>query len=461
MATPKLELRASFQRECLLRVNRAAGSVLLVTAAVLLGFFAMHAVQWSGPERTYSLVYLALEILVILGLVTLTRRGDRSDCWGHLACLLAILCVTGVASVHRLAYLEPNYERILNLVLLCGGVVMLDGSWYGLAVLVVLGQRALLSRLVDLADTSQGTLELSVAVVAVGCGCLYLRRSGFYRQFSLMREERSGQDALRAALTEAEALRQELDQRVRQRAAELVMTRGGVEQSESQQDQLRLRIEALQRGDPPGRLAGSVAHHLSGQLSTARQALERLLQTELSPSERQALQSAREAVLEVGELAQQMLAFSGNQPLNLKPVSLEELVSSTRPLLEGFLGDGIRFEAHVRCGDARVLGDRWQLQQVLVHLALDAREAMQGVGSLSLRADRAEDRLVLSISDTRPNLGPDEIEHLFQPFALETSEGLGLAVVEGIVSQHGGSLWAQSAPDQGLTFFVTLPLELA
>ncbi len=451
-----------FEGECLLRVNQSVRSLMPALAFVLLAFFVSHWWKWSGPARAFSLAYLALEISLVLMLGQMSQRRSRSPEWGHLACLLAGSCVASVASLHQLASLEPNYLAILILLILCAGVVLLSWRWFAITALGITALGTVTCLIAPTGEDPAQVMLVMLSVLLVATGCMFVRRAAFSRHYSQMLAERSAQEQLRAALHEGEALGHELDLRVQERTAELVLARRGVQQGQNQQEHMREQIERLRSRDHLGGLASTVAHDLNNRLTVVDLNLALLLGETRQEPARQALAAARGVVGEVVALTRQMLAFSRRQTLEKRSLKVGELLESSRLLMMGLLGDQIELVFDLQCPEARVLVDRDQLHQVLLHLALNARQAMGGRGVLRLRADAVDGRVVLSVADTGVGLHPDEVDRVFEPFAHPSpDEGLGLAVVEGVVTQHGGSVWVQSTPGAGSTFFVALPREAA
>ncbi len=428
---------------------------MLGAALVLLGFFVTHAVLWSGEARIYSLCFLGLEILLILLLRQATRVPNHSEDWGNAALWLTLTIVATVATVHHLADLEPQYLTTMNLLLLCAGVLALEWLWLGLAALTIVSHLVLVQMSNPLPNDPISLTQTVFSMLLVAAGCLAVRRRGLWRQHKLVVAEREDNDLLRDAVRQAESLGEELDERVERRTSELVAANRGVEQTRTQKLVLSKQIERLRRRDHLGQLASSVAHDLGNRLTLINLNLDQLRESAPGP----ALEEVRRQLGDVAQLTRQMLLFSRRQPLEKARLSLEELLDSSRVLLAGVVGDQIELSVRIRCPGAHVLADRAQLQQAILHLALRAREAMHGRGSLRIRADRVDNRVVLSLSDSGPRMSRAEAEALFEPFA-SPEDGLGLAVVAGIVSQHGGSVWAQSSGGTGgTTILVALPLE--
>jgi two-component system, cell cycle sensor histidine kinase and response regulator CckA len=156
-----------------------------------------------------------------------------------------------------------------------------------------------------------------------------------------------------------------------------------------------------------------------------------------------------------------LLAFSRKQPRRTEPVQLSALVQGMVPLLRTSLPASITLAVHTGVDDAPVLADRGQLEQVLVNLVLNARDAMPRGGELHLRVRSSEHDTTLEVSDTGTGIEETIRSRIFEPFfttkPVGHGTGLGLAVVYGVISQAGGTVRAESTPGHGATFIITMP----
>ena len=182
------------------------------------------------------------------------------------------------------------------------------------------------------------------------------------------------------------------------------------------------------------------------------------------------------AGLRASELTGQLLAFGSRQARALQVLELGAVVEQSRTLLNRLLGESIELRCELPVGLPRLKADRGQLDQVLVNLAVNARDAMSGRGTLTLRTSVVppeavppdpsqpapqRDHLVLSVSDTGSGMDEATRERIFEPFFTTKPRGkgtgLGLASVYGIVHQTGGRIVVRSAPGQGATFDLYFP----
>jgi PAS domain S-box-containing protein len=236
---------------------------------------------------------------------------------------------------------------------------------------------------------------------------------------------------------------------------------------------LEAHIRQTQRLEALGRLAGEVAHDFNNILSVIL-SYSTILLDELAPGS-----AAGEDVREIhaaGEraarLTRQLLAFSRRQHLEPRIVDLNEVVSGIEKMIRRLLGEEIALELALCPTLGRVMVDVGQIEQVLLNLALNARDAMPSGGVLTIAtenglapvkfaADEALPAVTLRVTDT--GSGMDEVtrQRAFEPFfttkAKGQGTGLGLATVFGVVEQSGGRISLESEVGQGATFVITLP----
>lgn len=241
-----------------------------------------------------------------------------------------------------------------------------------------------------------------------------------------------------------------------------------------QEEQLCL----AQKMDAIGRLAGGIAHDLNNLLVVIHLQTELLLELhphEADPEREEVLriQKARERA---SALIHQLLAFSRRQVLQPEVLDLNQVIAETTQLLRPLLGDRVRISLRLARDLGRVDVDRAQMEQVLMNLAVNARDAMPEGGILTLetanvdvdaeaarlRPGVAPGRYVrLAVRDTGTGMDERAMEHLFEPFFTTKPRGrgtgLGLPTVHGIVTQSGGHVEVQSLKGLGTTFLIDLP----
>jgi two-component system cell cycle sensor histidine kinase/response regulator CckA len=239
-----------------------------------------------------------------------------------------------------------------------------------------------------------------------------------------------------------------------------------------QESQERLRHS--QRLEAIGRLAGGVAHSFNNLLSAIAFHSELILDEEGSPegAQRHAME-IQKAGERAAALSRQLLAFSRKQALNPQPLCLSDQLRSLEPMLRRLLGEDIEIKIVSDRSEGFVHADLGQLEQVIMNLVGNARDAMPHGGRLSLRTQGVtfgpdNDRhlppgtyVELAVADTGTGMVPETLAQIFEPF-FTTKErgrgtGLGLATVYGIIRQSGGEIRVESEPGKGSTFYLYLP----
>ncbi len=227
---------------------------------------------------------------------------------------------------------------------------------------------------------------------------------------------------------------------------------------------LREQLRSSQRRETIGTLASGVAHDVNNQLTVALGQLDPTIE-ELGAGHPLAgeLALAREALLRCAETTKALLSYSrAGGTSAAKVVDLNRMLRGVAVLLGRVLGGRITLVLDLAPDLPRVAGVRVQLEQVVVNLVINARDAMPEGGTLTLRTAIAADGMArLSVSDTGVGMSAEVKPHIFEPYFTTKAEGLGtglgLAMVYGIVRSHGGRIEVESAPGLGTTFVVDLP----
>jgi len=230
---------------------------------------------------------------------------------------------------------------------------------------------------------------------------------------------------------------------------------------------MQQRLDLAQKMEAVGQLAGGVAHDFNNLLAAIRNAVQlALYEIPEGTAARDDLRLAMDAAERAAGLTRQLLAFSRRQTRAAESVNIAAVVRDVLPLLRSSLPPSIVVQVDLSAPDACVLADRSQMEQVVLNLVLNARDAMPDGGRLSVSVwvDHAEKHAMLAIADTGVGMTSDTKARIFEPFfttkPLGRGTGLGLAVVYGVVTQAGGTVRAESALGQGTTMRILMPLHV-
>ncbi len=262
--------------------------------------------------------------------------------------------------------------------------------------------------------------------------------------------------------------------------AAIMFSQDITEKKQAQEENARLQeqFRQFQRLESIGRLAGGVAHDLNNLLSPILGYGEMLLTgAGLDEDQRSKLDQMVDAGKRARALVRQLLAFSRKQMLEFTTIDLNELLQNFENLLGSTLSENITLRFKPAEGLPLFKGDSGQLEQVIMNLVVNARDAMPNGGELSIETAAVEldetyakrrsgvtpgTYVVLAVSDTGCGMDEDTKKQVFEPFfttkSADQGTGMGLSTVYGIVKQHGGNIWAYSEPGLGTTFRVYLPV---
>ena len=243
------------------------------------------------------------------------------------------------------------------------------------------------------------------------------------------------------------------------------------------QRHLEEQLRQSQKMEAVGQLAGGIAHDFNNLLTAILGSTQLLLHnTPTGDPRREDAEEIRNAGMRAAELTRQLLAFSRRQVLAPKVLELNAVVTNMQRMLQRLLGEDVELATALDPAAGAVSADPGQLEQVLLNLAVNARDAMPSGGRLDVATSRltlaeehmerrhrlpAGDYACLAVTDTGVGMDDATQAHLFEPF-FTTKEvgkgtGLGLATVYGIVKQSGGYIWVYSEPGRGTTVKVYLP----
>jgi two-component system cell cycle sensor histidine kinase/response regulator CckA len=251
----------------------------------------------------------------------------------------------------------------------------------------------------------------------------------------------------------------------------------GRKQTEEQMAMLQEQFRQAQKMEAIGRLAGGIAHDFNNLLTVITGYSQISLQ-DLKQEDplRGNIEEIRDAAKLAATLTRQLLAFSRRQVMEMKVIDINRLLKDTEKMLDRILGEDVELISFLAEDLGMVKTDSGQIEQVIMNLAVNARDAMPNGGKLTIETanvelDEAYTRahvavtpghyVMLSVSDTGAGMTPEIRDRVFEPFfttkGMGKGTGLGLSTVYGIVKQSGGNIWVYSEPGQGSAFKIYLP----
>ena len=442
-------------------------SILFVLIAVVAGLTAIAIVIGGSPIRTALLFFGLVEGLFVIPL-WLLRTGHFPLAATATVAVFEFVVVAGLLAPGPPT---PGLGAALTIPMTIAALVLRRP---GLLVVTAVSLVAILaSRLVpEHASTPvAGSFALMLDLVLLA---VVLDRFGVGLRNALTGELRHH--------TELEAARLELTRRADELAvanARLTREKADREAAEEARRAIEAKVLEVQKLESLGVLAGGIAHDFNNLLVAimGNAGLALLDLPDDSPA-RSSIADIETAGQRAGELARQMLAYSGRSRGQVEPVDLGELVNELLALLQVPIGKGVDLAIHLPSSPLVVDGDAAQLRQVVMNLVINAADAVNRSGRVTIRTQllhataeyladvHPEAGLEpgpfasLEVADTGVGMDPATQDRIFDPFftTKDTGRGLGLAAVRGIVNGHGGAIRVYSELGRGTTFRILLPI---
>ena len=249
-------------------------------------------------------------------------------------------------------------------------------------------------------------------------------------------------------------------------------------ESEAEKQTLMVQLAQAQKMESVGRLAGGIAHDFNNLLTPILGYAELLkLSLPSGGPEFKRAENIRQAADRAKALTQQLLSFSRKQTLDMKTLDMNEVIRTFYDILRRTIREDITLRLHLTGDVLAVRADHNQIAQIIMNLAINAQDAIGGVGSITIEtapvtldgeyvrqhAEVAEgDYLMLAVTDSGCGMDKETLSHMFEPFfttkGVGQGSGLGLATVYGLVRQHDGHIWVYSERENGTVFKLYFPM---
>src|SRR4051795_9189033 len=317
------------------------------------------------------------------------------------------------------------------------------------------------------AQADQLTNYLSWLGIIVGLGAIFL---GVVAVQAL----RQNAESRRAAESEAERAEQ-LEIAVRERTQELWEANQALKQEAMEREAAEAQLRQVQKMEAVGQLTGGIAHDFNNMLAVVVGGIDLALRRLNGPRREvmMHLSNAMEGAPRAAALPRRLLSFARSEPLLPERVDSKELIGGMSDLLDRTLGERIRLQVDLASDTWPIYVDAHQLENAIVNLAVNARDAMDGQGMMRLATEnvtlasnevgdiRAGDYVKISVTDTGCGMPRDVLERAFEPFSppkpVGKGTGLGLSQIFGFAHQSGGEVGIESTLGKGTTVSLFLP----
>jgi signal transduction histidine kinase/ActR/RegA family two-component response regulator len=232
----------------------------------------------------------------------------------------------------------------------------------------------------------------------------------------------------------------------------------------TEQRRAQLELRQAQKMEAVGRLAGSVAHDFNNLLCVILSYATMLTRDNMGGMEREGLDEIVKACDHGATLTRQLLGFSRPQSARVEVLDLNAVVQGVEPMLRRLAGESARLNVIASAAPAHVRASRGYIEQALMNLVVNARDATPSGGTVTIEVAEAGPDVVLTVRDDGAGMDDDTMTRIFEPF-FTTKEpgkgtGLGLAIVLSVVRDSGGTVTVDSAPGKGATFRLAFPRTL-
>ncbi|QOL51306.1 response regulator [Massilia litorea] len=299
---------------------------------------------------------------------------------------------------------------------------------------------------------------------------LRARRRQYQARDVLLDRERTA-ESLRQSQEALVHLNETLEARIEERTRALAQANDRLMNEVIERERVQQAMVQFQKMEAVGRLTGGIAHDFNNLLNVVQGSMDLILLMSKDEVAKQRAEVARRACQRGGKLTSQLLAFSRNQSLDLRPLDVHTLFEGVRELVATSLGSSIRLRFEVEAPGASVMADTNQMEMALLNLAINARDAMDGGGELRFSAGPATppegllppgEYVRIAVTDSGEGMPPEVAARVFEPFfttkGVGKGTGLGLSQVYGMAQQSGGAARILSEQGVGTTVEIWLPV---
>jgi signal transduction histidine kinase/ligand-binding sensor domain-containing protein/CheY-like chemotaxis protein len=278
-----------------------------------------------------------------------------------------------------------------------------------------------------------------------------------FSRFAASRGARRAAELQQLVDRQTQALRtghEQLERRVAERTRDLETAMQRQQEELLARHRLERQLQQLQRMESLGQLAGGVAHDFNNLLTVVLGAAELIVGRDPPPPVRELCDSIRLAGERGRSLTQHLLAVASRQVVEAEPLDLDRIVADLAPVLRSLVGEHVEVAVARAARPAFVRAAVPQIEQVLLNVVANARDAMPRGGRVEIAVGSGEDAVELVVRDNGAGMAPEVVEHVFEPFFSTKSgqnRGLGMSTVYGIVKQMGGNVRVDSEPGRGTT----------
>ncbi len=292
-----------------------------------------------------------------------------------------------------------------------------------------------------------------------------------YEAREILQERMLSSENLRESRAQLLQLNETLESRIEKRTRALAQANDRLMNEVIERERVQQAMVQFQKMEAVGRLTGGIAHDFNNLLNVIQGSMDLILFLSSDENAKRKAEIARRACDRGGKLTSQLLAFSRNQRLNLRPTDIRAMFDGVRELMTASLGSSVELVFDMESQSEFVMADTNQMEMALLNLAINARDAMPGGGKLTVKAGKAiapEGLLpagvygLISVTDNGPGIDPDILAKVFEPFFttkdVGKGTGLGLSQVYGMAQQSGGTARVLSERGAGTSIEIWLKL---